>query len=203
MLHIQTTSFPLSVQDGGTTLGGMGGSGPPLRGQCLTLGGMGGSGPPLRDQCLTLSALSLSLSAAEALASRTPSRQPDPQGQGWAGGTPASSRSPPATSPRPGWGCWAPRGCWAPPSAAPPPAPPSSSKADRLVGVRGISSSSIPFPQAFFAFPSVTCPDPHFFPHSSSGLQALGCAPPCAVGCGSGASGRGTNQVAEGEKLSP
>lgn len=106
----------------------------------------------------------LSLSTAEVLASQTPYRQPDLRGQDWAGETPASSRSPPATSPPPGWGCWAPVGCWAPPSAAPPPAPPSSSKADRLVGVHGISSFSIPSPQASFAFSSLTCPDLPFSP---------------------------------------
>lgn len=127
----------------------------------------------------------LSLSTAEVLASQTPYRQPDLRGQDWAGETPASSRSPPATSPPPGWGCWAPVGCWAPPSAAPPPAPPSSSKADRLVGVHGISSFSIPSPQASFAFSSLTCPDLPFFPPtfqaSQSGLQACGLhAPPCS-----------------------
>lgn len=163
MLHTLTASFPLPGRDGGTTSVGWEGQ-EPLPG-------------------VSVSPLALSLSPAEALASPTPSRQPDPRGQGWHGGTPGSSRSPPETSPRPAWGCWAPRGCWAPPSAALLPALPSSSKADRLVGV---SSSSIHFPRASFVFPSLTCPDPL-----------------CAVGCGSGSSGRGINQAAEGEKLSP
>lgn len=121
---------------------------------------------PLQGSFLTLGAFPLS--AAEALASRTPYRQRDLQGQDWAGETPASSRSPPATSPLPGWGCWDPVGCWAPPSAALPPVLPSSSKADRLVSVRGISGLSIPSPQASFVFPPLTCLDPPFFSPFSS-----------------------------------
>lgn len=128
--------------------------------------------PPLcRGRFLTHGAFSLS--AAEALASRTPYRQPDLQGQDWAGETPASSRSPPATSPPPGWGCWAPVGYWAPPSAAPPPAPPSSSKADRLVTLRGASSFSILSPVSFLCFFSSNLSgSPLIFPSSVQAKQA-------------------------------
>lgn len=131
------------------------------------------------------------LSAAEALASPTPCRPPDPPGQGWAGETPASSRSPPATSPPPAWGCWGPVGCWAPPSAAPPPAPPSSSKAGRLVTAR----------YGFLAFPPQICPD---FPFLSPRRACAGCgvtcgrSPPCR-GAGKRDRDRGAHGRLEGE----